>query len=1023
MSVSRRSGAEIRTGRSTETLLATAAGVQHLAASSEHTLPVIGRDDAIGAPQTHAVLPENHLLAVPPVAKHGASSHPIVNSHEHLFATHAPLDSSFANTPDQMAAHDDAMHVSFAPVSTPLPEISAFSAFATSFNPQAISAIVAQHGLPATHAPVEPVQHLSDAPADSGLVDPELWIAATQGTSQNYITHADDDGTGNDAATNSGDLFTPISANNPSVADGIDGIDLFQLDTQDNVYFMGTQRGSNAAKIMEGSLSTVLGAPTGTPTFTTLFSDNTNTAAITGMAVDPDNATVYFVDSQSFEKVGYAGGTVTDLDTASVFLDGLALDLPHHVAYFASATAGTTTTTTGTHVHYHTGVTSNAIYETSNLTNSSSSVTISKLADIPNTDGAIFDGVAMPGITVDTTTGTIYFTTKTITGVGDGGIWSMTSAGAITKIYQQTGANNILNNGIINSIAVDHATGEYFVSILNHNGTGGDIFVGHLGSTAAPVLWEAISTFSSGTIDPSPEGFSLDNAPTFASVTGTGNYALQGGSAILTLSADGSDADSDNDKGDGAKIVITNPQSGDLLEIGGAQSGTTNGITWSYNSTTHTMTLSGTASFASYQALIDTIQFQDTGTDNSTSSHPTRTITYQTYDGLLYSAVTGADTITQLINRAPTLGADSYSAQESGSASGTSGIAGTGVLGNDSDKDGDTITVTAVNGSAGNVGASLAGTYGHLTLASNGSFSYTADNTSAIDAAATGSHPVDTFTYTDNDGLNGTTTTTVSFTINRAPTLAADSYSVVESNSASGTSGTGGTGVLGNDSDKDGDSLTVTAVNGSGANVGSGTFQGTYGHLNLAANGSFTYSADNTAAIDAAATGSHPVDTFTYTDSDGHGGTTTNTVSFTIDRAPTVTGDSGAAVEASSGTGNVLTNDSDKDGDTLTVSAVNGVGGNVGASVAGVYGHITINSNGSYTYLANNTAAIDGAATGSHLTDTFTYTDSDGHGGTTTTNLVVTLDRGPTVVTDTNSVVEELARRSPDAARKRRSGQ
>ncbi len=110
--------------------------------------------------------------------------------------------------------------------------------------------------------------------------------------------------------------------------------------------------------------------------------------------------------------------------------------------------------------------------------------------------------------------------------------------------------------------------------------------------------------------------------------------------------------------------------------------------------------------------------------------------------------------------------------------------------------------------------------------------------------------------------MAASTTQTVSFTIDRAPTLGADSYKVVESASVSGTAGTAGTGVLGNDSDKDGDSLSVSAVNGSGANVGSSTFQGTYGHLNLAADGHFTYAADNTSAIDSAATGAHLTDSF-----------------------------------------------------------------------------------------------------------------------------------------------------------------
>ncbi|HEY1630264.1 MAG TPA: VCBS domain-containing protein [Rhizomicrobium sp.] len=1023
MSVSRRTVGATLTGEiATDPTAAIAAAADFHA--PEHILPVGGHDDALDTAKPQHAHDESSATALQNLSHAAAKwaaqgqiqiNHNPIVSGDHLLQAHTP-SSHGALAADASAMHDTGSTLS----DIKLPGNFTLDGFGHSLTGSTVAAgILAQQESAWGHVSAHPfVQHVTGAASDSApsdAPDPELWIAATQGTSQNYITHADDDGTGNSTATNSGDFLTPISANNPSIADGIDGLDLFQLDTQDNVYFIGTQRGSNAAKIMEGSLSTILGAPTGTPTFTTLFQDNTGTAAITGLAVDPDNSTVYFVDSQSFEKVGYAGGAVTNLDTAGVFLDGLALDLPHHVAYFASGTTSTGTTTTfvgGTHVHYIT-TTASQVYETSSLTNSSSSVTISKLADIPVADGAIYDGVGMPGITVDTTTGIIYFTTKTV-GSHEGGIWSMTSGGTITKIYQQTGAATTLNNGIMNSIVVDHATGEYFVSILNHNGTGGGIYVGHIGSTAAPTLWETLSTFSGGTIDPSPEGFSLDNAPTFASVTGAGTYALQGGSQILTLSGDGADADSDNDKGDGAKIVITNPQSGDILEISGSQSGTSSGITWSYNSTTHTMTLFGTASFAQYQALIDTIQFQDTGTDNSTGSHPTRTITYQVYDGLLYSTVAGATTVTQQINRAPVVTADSYSAQESAGASGTAGTGGTGVLGNDNDKDGDSISVSAVNGSAGNVASgTFAGTYGHLNLASDGHFTYTADLTSAIDSAATGSHPIDTFTYTTFDGINGSTTTTVSFTINRAPTLGSDSYNVVAANSATGTAGTGGTGVLGNDTDHDGDSLTVSAVNGSGGNVASGTLQGTYGHFNLAADGHFTYSADNTSAINAATAGSRPTDSFTYTVSDGHGGTTTQTATFTIDRAPALGADSYNVVESASvsgtsgtaGTG-VLGNDSDKDGDAISVSAVNGSAGNVASGTfQGTYGHLNLAADGHFTYSADNTSAIDSAATGSHLTDSFTYTVSDGS-TTTSQTVTFTLDRAPTTTTQNETVAE-----------------
>ena len=64
------------------------------------------------------------------------------------------------------------------------------------------------------------------------------------------------------------------------------------------------------------------------------------------------------------------------------------------------------------------------------------------------------------------------------------------------------------------------------------------------------------------------------------------------------------------------------------------------------------------------------------------------------------------------------------------------------------------------------------------------------------------------------------------------------------------------------------------------------------------------------------------------------------------------------------------------------MSAVNGSAGNVGNSVAGTYGSLNIASNGSYTYTAN--AAYDALAVGQSDTDVFSFTVSDGHGGTVT---------------------------------------
>jgi len=95
----------------------------------------------------------------------------------------------------------------------------------------------------------------------------------------------------------------------------------------------------------------------------------------------------------------------------------------------------------------------------------------------------------------------------------------------------------------------------------------------------------------------------------------------------------------------------------------------------------------------------------------------------------------------------------------------------------------------------------------------------------------------------------------------------------------------------------------------------------------------------------------------------------------------------------------VLANDSDADPlDVLTVSAINGASANVGQSVTGTYGVLTLNANGSYSY--TNTQASAVTALGGVTDDTFNYTVSNGHGGTASSvlNILIT-SPGETYVT------------------------
>lgn len=102
-------------------------------------------------------------------------------------------------------------------------------------------------------------------------------------------------------------------------------------------------------------------------------------------------------------------------------------------------------------------------------------------------------------------------------------------------------------------------------------------------------------------------------------------------------------------------------------------------------------------------------------------------------------------------------------------------------------------------------------------------------------------------------------------------------------------------------------------------------------------------------------------------------------------------------IPGSNATGNVLTNDTDPNaGGTLSVSAVTfgSTAGTVGTGLAGAYGSLTLNANGSYTYVVNNTnPTVQALNTGQSLTEVFSYTAQDSASGLTTpSTLTITLN-------------------------------
>lgn len=104
---------------------------------------------------------------------------------------------------------------------------------------------------------------------------------------------------------------------------------------------------------------------------------------------------------------------------------------------------------------------------------------------------------------------------------------------------------------------------------------------------------------------------------------------------------------------------------------------------------------------------------------------------------------------------------------------------------------------------------------------------------------------------------------------------------------------------------------------------------------------------------------------------------------------PTATNDFATTTETGTTSGNLLSNDTDPDNDTLTVLSVNGSTANVGSTITLASGALlTVNANGSYTYNPN--GAFDPAA-GQTDTDSFVYVASDGNGGTDDATVNVTI--------------------------------
>ncbi|WP_298938578.1 tandem-95 repeat protein, partial [uncultured Ruegeria sp.] len=203
--------------------------------------------------------------------------------------------------------------------------------------------------------------------------------------------------------------------------------------------------------------------------------------------------------------------------------------------------------------------------------------------------------------------------------------------------------------------------------------------------------------------------------------------------------------------------------------------------------------------------------------------------------------------------------------------------------------------------------------------------------------------------------------------------------------------------LLANDSDVDGDALTVTEVSALSTHGAT---------LTLNTDGTISYDPTGADDVQALAEGETLTDTFTYTVKDGNGSESTATVSVVVhgaNDAPVAADDVAQSptpvtedVVTSIDTATLLANDSDVDGDALTVTSVSALSAH-GAT-------LTLNSNGTIGYDPTGANAVQALAEGQTLTDTFTYTVKDGNGGESTATVAVVVhgrDEAPIVLLGT----------------------
>jgi VCBS repeat-containing protein len=331
------------------------------------------------------------------------------------------------------------------------------------------------------------------------------------------------------------------------------------------------------------------------------------------------------------------------------------------------------------------------------------------------------------------------------------------------------------------------------------------------------------------------------------------------------------------------------------------------------------------------------------------------TFTYRASDGLATSEIATVTILVGATNHAPTANDDDFETSEGQALI----VSAPGVLGNDTDPDGDLLSSFLITNPQN----------GTLVLNSDGSFTYIPNSFFS---------GIDSFTYQTSDGelLSNVATVTITvLPVNDPPVATDDGFSTLEDQPLI----VAAPGVLANDFDPDGGPLTAVLVTNP-----------LHGVLVLDASGAFVYTPNPDF---------YGTDSFTYRASDGTLVSDIATVTITVVRVndPPVavdnqftTNEDQAIIIAAPG---ILANDSDTDGDPLTAILVSNPS----------HGILVLNGDGSFTYTPYENF---------FGTDSFVYQAFDGSDLSnlaTVTITVVAVNDPPVATNDEYATLEDQA--------------